>query len=56
LIERDRVLFEQLVDIVKASYSSAQGNTRQQDVIRAQLELARLDDSLPMDNSQRDHA
>ncbi len=56
LIERDRVLFEQLVDIVKASYSSAQGNTRQQDVISAQLELARLDDRLTMVKSQRDLA
>lgn len=56
LIERDRVLFEQLVDIVKASYSSAQGNTRQQDVISAQLELARLDDRLTVVNSQRDVA
>ncbi len=56
LIKRDRVLFEQLVDIVKASYSSAQGNTRQQDVISAQLELARLDDRLTAVNSQRDSA
>lgn len=56
LIERDRGLFEQLVDIVKASYSSAQGNTRQQDVISAQLELARLDDRLTAVNSQRDTA
>jgi hypothetical protein len=56
LIKRDRVLFEQLVDIVKASYSSAQGNTRQQDVISAQLELSRLDDRLTMVNSQRDVA
>ncbi|WP_293752306.1 TolC family protein [uncultured Paraglaciecola sp.] len=56
LIERDRVLFEQLVDIVKASYSSAQGNTRQQDVISAQLELARLDDRLTIVKSQRDLA
>lgn len=56
LIERDRVLFEQLVDIVKASYSSAQGNTRQQDVISAQLELARLDDRLTIVNSQRNTA
>jgi outer membrane protein TolC len=45
-----------LVDIVKASYSSAQGNTRQQDVISAQLELARLDDRLSAVNSQRDVA
>jgi outer membrane protein TolC len=56
LIKRDRVLFEQLVDIVKASYSSAQGSTRQQDVISAQLELARLDDRLTAVNSQRDSA
>jgi outer membrane protein TolC len=56
LIERDRELFEQLVDIVKASYSSAQGNTRQQDVISAQLELARLDDRLTKVNSRRDIA
>ena len=56
LIENDRGLFEQLVDIVKASYSSAQGNTRQQDVISAQLELARLDDRLTAVNSQRDTA
>ncbi len=56
LIKRDRVLFEQLVDIVKASYSSAQGNTRQQDVISAQLELARLDDRLTAVSSQRDIA
>jgi outer membrane protein TolC len=56
LIGRDRVLFEQLVDIVKASYSSAQGNTRQQDVISAQLELARLDDRLTAVSSQRDIA
>lgn len=56
LIKRDRVLFAQLVDIVKASYSSAQGNTRQQDVIGAQLELARLDDRLIFVNNQRDLA
>ena len=56
LINRDRVLFEQLVDIVKASYSSARGNTRQQDVISAKLELARLDDRLTVVNSQRDLA
>lgn len=46
LIERDRALFEQLVDVALASYSSAMGKTRQQDIIRAQLELTRLDDRL----------
>ncbi|MFT5547788.1 TolC family protein, partial [Rheinheimera aquimaris] len=42
LIEQDRALFEQLVDAAKAGYSSALGRARQQDVIRAQLELTRL--------------
>jgi len=48
LIEQDRALFEQLVDIAQAGYSSALGNARQQDVIRAQLELTRLSDRLTM--------
>jgi len=46
LIEKDRPLFEQLADIAEASYSAALGMTRQQDIIRAQLELTRLDDRL----------
>jgi outer membrane protein TolC len=46
LIENDRPLFEQLADVAEASYSSAFGKTRQQDIIRAQLELTRLDDRL----------
>ena len=46
LIENDRELFEQMVDVAKANYSSTLGTTRQQDVIRAQLELAQLEDWL----------
>lgn len=46
LIEHDRSLFEQLVDAAKASYSSAIGRARQQDLVRAQLELTRIDDRL----------
>lgn len=46
LIEQDRPLFEQLIDLVEASYSSGFGKTRQQDLIRAELELTRLDDRL----------
>ena len=46
LIEANRSLFEQLVDVAQASYSSALGKTRQQDIVRAQLELTRLDDKL----------
>jgi len=46
LIEEDRGLFEQLVDAATAQYTSASGRARQQDLIRAQLELIRLDDRL----------
>ncbi|RLQ22459.1 transporter [Seongchinamella sediminis] len=46
LIEADRDLFEQLVDVARSNYASALGQTRQQDLIRAQLELTRLDDRL----------
>lgn len=46
IIEKNIPLFEQLVDIAESSYSSALGKNRQQDVIRAQLELTRLDDRL----------
>jgi len=48
LIEKNRSLFEQLADVAQASYSSAVGKTRQQDIVRAQLELTRLDDRLDM--------
>lgn len=46
IIEKNIPLFEQLVDIAQSSYSTALGKSRQQDVIRAQLELTRLDDRL----------
>ena len=48
LIEENRSLFEQLTDIAMSSYSSAIGKTRQQDIIRAQLELTRLNDRVAM--------
>ena len=44
LIKQDRQLFEQLVDVAESSYASTIAKTRQQDVIRAQLELIRLDE------------
>ncbi|WP_236074827.1 TolC family protein [Teredinibacter purpureus] len=56
LIERDRHLFEHLVDVSQSSYTSASGRTRQQDVIRAQLELTQLDDRLTRLRQQRDTA
>ncbi|WP_293268784.1 TolC family protein [Neptunomonas sp.] len=46
LIEKDRALFDQLVDISLAGYSSALGRTRQQDLIKAQLEQTRIEDRL----------
>lgn len=46
LIEHDRPLFEQLAETASINYSSAMGQTSQQDVIRAQVELTRLDDRL----------
>lgn len=46
LIEKNRNLFEQLAELAEASYSNALGKTRQQDVVRAQLELTRLEDKL----------
>jgi outer membrane protein TolC len=56
LIERDRALFEQLADVAHLSYSAALGRSRQQDVVRAQLELTRLEDRLTVLQQQRDEA
>lgn len=56
LIERDRSLFEHLVDATRASYTSALGRARQQDIIRAQLELTRLDDRLTVLKQQLESA
>lgn len=53
LIEKNRSLFEQLTDVAMASYSSALGKTRQQDIVRAQLELTRLDDRLDKLSQQK---
>lgn len=56
LIKQDRALFEQLGEIAQASYSSAVGKVRQQDIVRAQLELTRLDDRLTKLNSHKDQS
>lgn len=52
LIEENRGLFEQLAQIAQASYSSAIGKTRQQDIVRAQLELTKIEDRLATLNRQ----
>lgn len=54
LIQQNRVLFEQLVGLAMASYASALGRTRQQDVIRAELELTRLADRLSVQQQRAD--
>ncbi|MFV0478713.1 MAG: TolC family protein [Parahaliea sp.] len=56
LIGQDRVLFVDLAEVAQSSYASAFGQTRQNDVIRAQLELTRLDDRLTQLRQQRDTA
>lgn len=56
LIEKNRSLFEQLADIAESSYSSTFGKTRQQDIIRAQLELTKLEDRLTLLKQKKDTA
>ncbi|WP_018275111.1 TolC family protein [Teredinibacter turnerae] len=54
LIEKDRHLFEHLVDVSQSSYTTTSGKARQQDLVRAQLELTRLDDRLTRLRQMRD--
>ncbi len=54
LIKKDRTLFERLVDVAELSYTNATGKTQQQDLVRAQLELTRLDDRLTMLQQQQE--
>ncbi|UTW44210.1 TolC family protein [bacterium SCSIO 12696] len=54
LIEKDRALFEHLVDVAQSSYTSAVDKTRQQDLVRAQLELTRLEDRLTVLHEQQE--
>ncbi|MCO7224175.1 TolC family protein [Pleionea sp. CnH1-48] len=56
LIQSNRALFEQLADIAQANYSSTIGNTRQQDIVQAQLELTRLNDRLQKLKQQQETA
>jgi len=56
LIDSNRGLFEQLADVAEAGYTSAVTGSRQQDIIRASLELTRLDDRLTGLHSQLETA
>ena len=53
LINSDRSLFEQLLELVSVRYTTTAGLARQQDLIRAELELSRLDDRLAMLRQQQ---
>lgn len=46
LVEESRGLFEQLRDVTRARYDSATRGVSQQDVIRAEVEISRLDERL----------
>jgi outer membrane protein TolC len=52
LIEEHRHLFEHLVDVAESSYVNTLGRTRQQELVRAQLELTRLEDRLTVLHQQ----
>ncbi|MDY6891140.1 MAG: TolC family protein [Pseudomonadota bacterium] len=54
LIDANRELFEQLQDVATSSYVTALGGTRQQDVVRARLELTQLDDKIHRLKQQHD--
>lgn len=54
IIESSRQLFEQLLEVTRARYNSATRRTLQQDIIRAQLEVSRLEDRLLQLREARD--
>jgi len=54
LIEKDRELFEHLIDVAESSYTSMVAKTQQQDLVGAQLELTRLEDRLAVLQQQRE--
>jgi outer membrane protein TolC len=54
LVEKNKVLFEQLKDIASTSYSSLVGKGRQQDIINAEVELLRLNERLLQLTGRRD--
>jgi outer membrane protein TolC len=56
LVEQSRGLFDQLLEAAGTRYSAALGSTRQQDLVRAQLELTRLEDRLTGLQQRRDAA
>ncbi|AWB67873.1 transporter [Saccharobesus litoralis] len=56
LIKKDWTLFEQMADVAKVSYANAVGKTKQQDVIRAQLEITQLEDRYSVEQQKLESA
>lgn len=54
LIKNNLFLFERLINVVESSYSATIGRSKQQDIIRAQLELTKLDDKITMLEQNKD--
>lgn len=52
MIQGDKHLFEYLIDVSESSYAAGDGKTRQSDVVRAQLELTKIEDQLLRSNQQ----
>ncbi len=53
LIEENKSLFSQLIAVAEARYSATIGQAQQQDIIRAELELSRIDDKLVQFSQQK---
>lgn len=56
LIEKNKQLFIQMVELAQASYAAGLDKTKHQDVIRAQLELLQLEDMLVIQTQKLDIA
>jgi len=54
LIENNLFLFERLIDVAESSYSTTIGRSKQQDIIRAQLEVTKLDDKITVLKQKKD--
>lgn len=56
LVKQNRALFEQLHEVVESSYSSAYGRAKQQDLVRSELELIKLDHRLTQLRQAKENA
>lgn len=56
IIEKNRKFFEQLSELSSASYISTRGKTRQQHLIRTELEIMKLDEKLQRFSQNRDRS